>query len=196
MAETGKYMLNQTAYMPRVPGAAPELLGAGTIVFSDLKPGPHMDAADDQATANKEQAGPQSLDWTGRIDMGGGSDEDILATRVAAAVGKALGTVLKERPSESQSALEEERVAAEKKAADARRAGPEGDAMNRLATVTSSAPTTARVPEGSAPSVPLDGSTRSEPVNDAAPPPPPPAPPPPANTSPPPPPPPGGKRNG
>jgi hypothetical protein len=52
----GRYRLTAKAYGPRRPGADHEVLQPGDEVWSDLRPGWHMEPLDAQALANVERA--------------------------------------------------------------------------------------------------------------------------------------------
>jgi len=80
-----KYRLLDRAYMGMFPGDEPRIVEAGAEVIWDGKPGPHMEALDDEGRAAKERAGIQRLDFTSVAPMTVGDEQDLLVERAAAA---------------------------------------------------------------------------------------------------------------
>ena len=80
-----KYRLLDRAYMGMFPGDEPRIVEAGAEVIWDGKPGPHMEALDDDGRAAKERAGFQRLDFTSVAPMTVGDEQDVLVERAAAA---------------------------------------------------------------------------------------------------------------
>lgn len=91
----GRYRLTQKALMPRNPGGEPELLLPGTEVIYEGKPGPHMEALDDDAKVAKALAGEQRLD-PHNFEPLVGDDDDRLAVKIAEAVSRAMATAIPE----------------------------------------------------------------------------------------------------
>ena len=92
-----RYRLRSEAYMPRMPGFGDELLAPGTEVVWAGKPGPHLEPLDATAQAAYAVAGADgmSLDPFASIPLtGAATDDDILAERIARAMGPALVSAL------------------------------------------------------------------------------------------------------
>lgn len=87
---TGRYVLNQKAHMARTPGGDVEMLEGGTEIVYDGKPGPHMDALDDDARLAKAMAGQQDLHPENKIALTMGSAEDRRTEAMVAAVTKGI----------------------------------------------------------------------------------------------------------
>jgi hypothetical protein len=84
------YTLTQRAYAPRVPGADPEMLDAGTVVRYKGKPGPHMQATDDEGRIAIAMAGNQTLNPHGVVMPGPVDDDEKLAVKIGEAISKAI----------------------------------------------------------------------------------------------------------
>jgi hypothetical protein len=93
----GRYKLRSESYMPRMPGFDHELLTPGTEVVWAGRPGPHLEPLDDQARQNYEASGAagMSLDPFASIPLtNAADDDDILAERIARAMGPAMISAL------------------------------------------------------------------------------------------------------
>lgn len=89
-----RYRLRSESYMPRMPGFEHELLQAGAEVTWAGKPGPHLEPLDPQAHANYVTVGAagMSLDPFSSVPLtNAATDDDILAERIARAMGKVMG---------------------------------------------------------------------------------------------------------
>lgn len=86
----GKYRLTMKAYASRKPGGDLEMLEPGTEIEYEGKPGPHMEALDDDAKVAKALAGEQRLDPHNVEPLNGGDDDERLAVKIADAVSKAM----------------------------------------------------------------------------------------------------------
>ena len=92
-----RYRLRSEAYMPRMPGFGDELLAPGTEVVWAGKPGPHLEPLDATAQAAYTAAGADgmSLDPFASIPLtDAATDDDILAERIARAMGPAMVSAL------------------------------------------------------------------------------------------------------
>lgn len=94
---TGRYRLLMQSYMPRSPGLDSELLEPGTEVVWDGKPGPHMQPIDGGAQVAYVTAGADkmTLDPFARLPLtDAATDDDLLAERIARAMGPAMISAL------------------------------------------------------------------------------------------------------
>lgn len=93
----GRYRLRSESYMPRMPGFEHELLAPGTEVVWAGRPGPHLEPLDATAQAAYTAAGADgmSLDPFASIPLtDAATDDDILAERIARAMGPAMVSAL------------------------------------------------------------------------------------------------------
>lgn len=92
-----RYRLRSEAYMPRMPHFDCEILAPGTEVVWAGRPGPHLEPLDDLARAAYAAAGADgmSLDPFACVPLtDAATDDDILAERIARAMGPAMISAL------------------------------------------------------------------------------------------------------